>query len=189
MKTKRWVTAVLAAAVVPMTGCTGSDDFPENKNANSLGTHAELGPIKLRNVYVAAPDDGLHEPGERAVILLSLINTGDRPDRLLSVTSPMAGEIQLRWDSACDGTAEPVDSLPLTRNGSVPAPADRNTEEHLPYYLAVTAFSDTVRAGTTMPLTFRFAEAGEISVDAKAQADHPSDKVGSYACAVTPTAQ
>ncbi|MGH3948910.1 MAG: copper chaperone PCu(A)C [Pseudonocardiaceae bacterium] len=184
------LTVVLVASWWPLAGCAAPSpqgkDWPANKNANALGSNADLGPIKLRNVYVARSADGSYQPGESTIAFMTLINDGAREDRLNDVTSKQARRVELRWDRACDGTAESVPDVPLLPNGTVPGPADKDVTGHLPYYLRITGFTERVRAGTTMPMTFHFERAGQITMSVKVQGRHRLDERGRYACGVLP---
>lgn len=79
----------------------------------------------------------------------------------------------------------PVSSIPLHR-GSVPAPLGKEVFGHLPYYLTVRGFGQEVLAGTTVPLTFTFADAGTGTVQANVQEREERDKAARYACLATP---
>jgi hypothetical protein len=60
---------------------------------------------------------------------------GKTPDTLTDVTSAWTRDVEIRWDRDCDGTAEPVDELPLapnlggpqTRRARVPTSRTRTT--------------------------------------------------------------
>lgn len=177
----------LCAASWMFAGCADlPGSWPTNKNANSLGTHADLGPIKIRNVYVARPDDGSYHEGESSLVFLTLINSGGRTDRLTGVSSTHARRLEMRWDRACDGAAETVPDIPIRPKGPVPGPVEKDVTGHLPYYLRIIGFTELVRAGTTIPLTFHFERAGEITVRANVQGRHPRDERGKYACEILP---
>ncbi|RZQ61430.1 copper chaperone PCu(A)C [Amycolatopsis suaedae] len=181
MRVRRTVL-MLAAFLVPVAGCGPSRG---DGNAGTLGTSAEIGEVKLRNVYVERPDDGAHRPGDSARVAFTVVSSENADDRLTAVTTGHAREVRINWDQHCDGTAEPVTALPL-RNGGVPGPADRAVTGHLPYHLTLVGFTREVLAGTTVPLTFTFARAGTVTVDAMVQPRDPSDAPGAYACGATP---
>ncbi|SFO99450.1 Copper(I)-binding protein [Amycolatopsis arida] len=177
-----------AVALLMMAGCGGEGGQPpdegvplEEQQLTTLGTNAELGPITLRNVYVQRPPDGEFQPGQSARLLLTLANESPEQDSLIRVTSSHA-KVKLRWDRDCDGTAEPVDGLPITANGTVPGPPGRDVTGHLPYFVEVVEFTQPVLAGTSMPVTFTFERAGDITVPAKVQPREPIDEPARYAC-------
>ncbi|RZQ64560.1 copper chaperone PCu(A)C [Amycolatopsis suaedae] len=155
------------------------------QGADTLGTNTEVGAVKLRNVYVERPPAGAYRPGEDARVAISLFATGRTDDRLTGVTSTDARAVRMRWDRACDGAAEPVLSIPL-RGGEVPSPSGTPVTGHLPYYLTISDFNREVPAGTTVPLTFTFAHAGEVTLQAKVQPRDDSDEPADYACLTDP---
>lgn len=172
------------ATLLVAAGCAGPDEASTNENPGTLGSGARIGPIELRNVYLTAPADGLHEPGDEGRALLTVFNSGNRDDALVRVTSTRARDIAVRWDRACDGTAEVVSRLPVLAGGTVPAPTDVRASGHLPYHLQVGGFTDVVRPGTTIPLTFHFRHAGEVTLDAIVQHERRPPVQGRYACGV-----
>lgn len=57
------------------------------------GNSAQAGDIALRDVMVAFPDGDAYEAGDDAPLLLTIINTGNKDDELVGVTSP-AGQVE-----------------------------------------------------------------------------------------------
>ncbi|OXM75126.1 MULTISPECIES: copper chaperone PCu(A)C [Amycolatopsis] len=172
------VPAVVAALV--LAGC--SDPGQHGQGADTMGTNAGDGPVRLLNVYVERPDDGRYSPGENARVLFTVSNTGDQDDTLTGVTSPVVRAVSLRWDQYCDGTAEQVPEIPVQAKASVPIPPGRVLTGHLPYYVDATGFTTEALAGTTIPMTFTFSRTGPISLDVKVQPREPVDAIPHYAC-------
>lgn len=174
----------ISAGLLLVTGC-GDDPLPD-KSLNTLGTNSRAGPVVLRNVHIGRPADGHWESGERAKVFLTLVNNSDREAALVSVTSPQAKGITMRWDRDCDGKSQPVDTLPISAGGGVPPLTASQTAEHMPYYLTITAFRRPARAGTTVPLRFTFRHAGSVTVDAMVQPPNTGDEPAEYACKAQP---
>jgi hypothetical protein len=91
------------------------------------------------------------------------------------------------WDKNCDGTAQPVAELPIPAEAGVPPHAAPITAVHMPYYLAITGFSQPARTGTTVPLRFHFRHAGVVTVAAMVQPRDRSDEPARYACTAVRT--
>ncbi|AXB41437.1 hypothetical protein A4R43_01940 [Amycolatopsis albispora] len=77
-----------------------------------MGTNAEIGPVKLRNVYIERPADGTYQRGEDARLAVSLFTDESIQDSLIAVSSSVAEQVRLQWDQACDGEAETVPAIP-----------------------------------------------------------------------------
>ncbi|WP_216209624.1 copper chaperone PCu(A)C [Amycolatopsis aidingensis] len=173
--------AACAAMALAVTAC-GNPAPLEDEQLATVGTNGSVGQVELRNVYVQRPLDGAYQTGEDARVLLTMVNSAERPDRLAEVTSGYAEKAMMRWDRNCDGTAEQVEAIPLTAGGTVPAPDGKAVTGHLPYHVELVSFDRKVRAGTTVPVTFAFERAGQTTLDVKVQPVHPADQQPRRAC-------
>lgn len=159
------------AVVIVLGGCGNPQRTP---GAGTIGTNGEIGQVQLRSVRLAQTEDA-YQPGENAIVRLQMLNQSEQPDALVGARSPLAGQVRLRWDRACDGTDEVVSRIPLLADGTVPAsPGQR--EDGTPYSLEIGGITETVRPGTTFPLTLVFERAGEVTIDAKVQATRDGDQ-------------
>jgi copper(I)-binding protein len=150
--------------VVVLAAC---GETPVLRHSEVIGANARVDHILLRGVYVAPPASGHgYPPGGDPLVWLTVINDGDRPDALVRVDTPYAGEVEIRWDRTCDGTAEPVDRLPLRPTNLVNATRSQTVPPFDAYHLRVVDLDWEVLAGTTIPLTFTFANAGQVTVHA-----------------------
>jgi len=147
--------------------------------SGTMGTNAEVGDVVLRNVFVQAPGDSSYRPGEDAVVRLAMFSDSGRPDALLGVRSRSAGAVELRSDADCDGSSETVPRIPVPAEGAVGEPGGVD----LAYHLRVVDFSEEVQAGTTVPLTFDFENAGEVTVEAMVEAVDDGDVPPPTRCA------
>jgi copper(I)-binding protein len=59
------------------------------------GNQADLGQLALRDVMLAYPEGGEYRAGDQAPLVLSIVNTGNSDDELVSVSSPAAADVQL----------------------------------------------------------------------------------------------
>lgn len=176
--------ALLAATLAAVASC-GEGPITD-KPPHPVGSHSDKGPIKLRNVYLAQPAGGEYETGQNTLGFLTVTTTAERRDRLVSVSSPVAKRIELRWDRDCDGDPERVDALPLLPEGTVPEANRGGSTGHAPYFLHVVGLTESIPAGTTVPVSFEFARAGEVTMPVKVHGRHPSDVRSEFACGVEP---
>lgn len=172
--------AGLVAALV--AGC----DPQQVLQSGTVGTNAQVGQVKIRNVHLRATEDG-YQAGESANARFYLFNESREQDALVDVRSPRAEDVVLRWDRGCDGRAEVVPRIPVTAAGTVPA-APGTDESATPYYLEIKNLAQLARPGTTFPLTFTFEKAGEVALDAKVQATRDGDRPPPSPCLGASTA-
>lgn len=173
---------ILGAAVVAGWALVSCGEPQEVSGSGTIGTNAEVGDVKLRNVFVEAPGGNGYRPGDDAVVRLAMLNASDEADALMGVRTGHASDVELRSDEDCDGTAETVPRLP------VPA-ADSGAEPGTPdltYHLRIVDLTEEVQAGTTVPLTFTFDKAGEITVDAMVEATDDGDVPPTPNCPTAP---
>ncbi|MDQ0365140.1 hypothetical protein [Catenuloplanes indicus] len=119
------------------------------------GREAQTGDILIRGLRVQGPEGPRLESGTDAPVWLRLLSERGT-DTLLAVSSGTAARVEIRWDRACDGTAEVVEHLPLTDEGSRFADA---------YHLRIVDLNRDVPVGMSIPLTFDFATAPTITMD------------------------
>jgi len=109
----------------------------------------------------------VEQPWARATILksrpaaayLTLRNTGAEADRLLSVTSPVAGSVVIHATTMTEGVVKmSPEHSPLVEPGK--SIAFRPGERHL----MMTDLKDALRKGESFPLTLRFEKAGSIEI-------------------------
>ncbi|WP_274534365.1 copper chaperone PCu(A)C [Saccharothrix sp. CB00851] len=93
---------------------------------------------------------------------LTLLTGADRPDSLLGVRTDSGAQVELMADRDCDGTSERVDHIRLPAGG---AAETGSGGVDAAYHLRIVDFTREVPAGTTVPLTFTFAEAGQTTLD------------------------
>ncbi|MBB4908807.1 copper chaperone PCu(A)C [Actinophytocola algeriensis] len=155
---------VLGAALVLMSAAGCGEGWQHG--ADTMGSNGSAGPMLLRNVYVAAPGGDGYEHGDNASVRLTLVNHAANDDALVAVRSSHATDVVMRWDRECDGRLEEVGQIPVLRNGTVPG-AD--------YRLELVDLNQKVRAGTSIPVTFTFRDAGETRLGVMVEATHDGD--------------
>lgn len=174
-------TLITVAAVACLSAGCGGDARPDD-DLTVLGDNASAGDIEVLDVHVEPPADGRFSPGEDAVVRFTLVNSGDQRDELLRADVPGSQDSTVHWDKECDGTAEAVEAIPLPPGATgtdVGPPEERRRQ---PYHVTVTGLPDLTPAGTTLPMSFTFAQAGTIEVDALVAAEKPRPVQAEYAC-------
>jgi len=130
--------------------------------ALSLGLAA---PALAQGVAVEQPWTRAAPQGGVGGAFMTLRNTGATEDRLLAVTSPLAGKVELH-ETQRDGDVmrmRPVDTIPLPAGAAVAlAPGG--------LHVMLIGLTRPLAAGETVPLTLRFASAAEVTVQAAVQA-------------------
>lgn len=117
--------------------------------ARSARAHSyKLGPIEIGHPWAQPSVTG------KAALFLALSNTGRNPDRLIGGATPSAQEVLLRDEDG--STLEYLDLLP--HRPVVLRPGRR--------YIALLGLKGPLALDDSIPMTLRFAAAGEIAVTA-----------------------
>jgi len=102
------------------------------------------------------------EGSRETSVYLTIVNRGDRDDTLLDATSLIADSIVIEQLRIRELKAErrALGTIKISASSRVKLePTDR--------YLAVTGLRDPLRPGQSLPITLRFANAGQIEVSAE----------------------
>ncbi|MGY1739041.1 hypothetical protein [Geodermatophilus sp. SYSU D00684] len=118
------------------------------------------GDLSLLQVQLEYPLDGLYEEGEDARLFLGIADSGAEDDTLTSVEGPFAEAVD------ADGGAFSID-----------VPADDTVyvgAEDAPS-ITLAGLERSLRSSQSIPVTFEFARAGEVTVDVlvAAERQHP----------------
>ena len=113
---------------------------------------------QLRTLRIDHPFARATPPGARTGgVFLSVENKGDRPDRLLTVSTPVAGTAELH---------QMVMDAGVMRMRAVAGvdvkPGDRLVLQPGAYHVMLTDLKRPLQAGDTFPLTLGFEKAGSI---------------------------
>lgn len=97
-----------------------------------------------------------------AAAYLTIVNRGGKPDRLVTVSSPVAGKVSIHLSEMTNGVMrmKPVHSLPLD-------PGARVTLEPGGLHLMLMKLRERLRKGNKLSLTLTFEVAGKIDVKAQ----------------------
>lgn len=162
----RLIPAALGlGAVVALAGCSaGQVTETDTQVAAVNGGSGEVKDVAVRDATITFPSDASFYPaGASAPIELMLANQGP-DDRLVSVSSPYAasatvsGETTLPRDSSLQALGE--------NERLNPGPDARIVE------ISLQGLKQQIGPGVTIPVTFTFEKAGQVTVQVPLGADH-----------------
>jgi copper(I)-binding protein len=141
----------LLAAVLPLalaTACgSGLNAQVYEERTTQDATNQDIGALALRNVAILPPESGIELPmGKDALATLTVVNTGEEPDTLLSVSTPAASSVDL-----IDPSGHPVPTVQIPALGSAGP---------LEFSLAVRSLTKPLRPGMYIDMTFTFEKNG-----------------------------
>lgn len=147
MPTRRHL--LLATALLPLAAPALAQD-----------TVTELGPLRIVNPWTRAAGQGMQGGG-----FLVIRNTSATADRLVSASSPAAGRMELHTHIR-DGDVmrmRPVNDIPVPANGEV-------TLQPGGLHLMLIGLTQPMNVGQSIPVTLRFEQAGEVTIQLAVQA-------------------
>jgi copper(I)-binding protein len=161
MRTCNGLAPLVLAAALPLTAC--SSDAPLAQPGAEVRGGA-VGPdtavsedISLLQVQIEYPLDGVYSEGEEARLFFAIANTGERADTLVDVSGP----------DFADARTDDADDVAIT------VPADDNVyvgAEGEPV-VVLEDLQRSLRSSQSIPVTFVFAEAGEVTLEAMVAAE------------------
>jgi copper(I)-binding protein len=122
------------------------------------GANGNAGAMGVRNALLATPDAANYPEGSDVPLLLVLTNNGNAEDSLTGVSSPVAGSIELSG------------AIKVPGYGSVTVSADSKLTATL------TGAKKTLCFGQAFPVTFSFAQAGQLTLNVPIQI--PKERTG-----------
>ncbi|WP_224388159.1 copper chaperone PCu(A)C [Pseudonocardia sp. ICBG1293] len=142
-------TAAPTIDVAPPTGTAGD-------------ALASVGGIDIRDAAIAPADDAeggiAHPAGSEVALRFVAVNTGDAADRLVSVSSPLAEDVDISGERALIGGA----TLLVGGTGStVPAGAASVTRATV----TLDDLRQALSVGPTYPVTLTFERAGSVTLE------------------------
>ena len=141
-------------ADTPGAGCAARNDYSAVERAHPHAINADAGSIALRHIHLDAPDGTAHPRGATIALRLTIINMGQTHDALTRVSSPLAGQL-VRQDPTGVRTDQPL-GLPVNQAVRMQYPTDTTW--------SLQAIRADVFAGTSVPVTFHFANQGRFTV-------------------------
>lgn len=144
------IAAAVAAVALLSSACAAGQHATTSEEQPTLdGTNGSVGEINLRGVTLQSPPSINYPTGSKVAIRLVLVNTGQQPDTLTSVTSPAFKS----WHATPPTS---VDIHPGTRTswGTPEAKGE----------LQLINTTKVLFPGTTIQMTFSFANAGSVTL-------------------------
>lgn len=185
--TRRVATAVAlaAAAALSLSACSaGQITQTATQVAAVNGNYANQGDISLRNVHIVYPDSEEYtlEAGGTVALAFTAVNESTHEtDRLTKISTPKAESVTIEGQTG-DRAIRPQTALSA---GAPDVTVTDDGEELESDIVRVTldGIAAGVHPGLTVPITFSFERAGDITVDAPVDAGpvldrHESDVSG-----------
>jgi copper(I)-binding protein len=119
------------------------------------------GPIHIDHPY-SRQVPNVRTPG---IVYMTISNKGEKPERLLGASSPIAGRIELHANLR-DGDImrmRPVEAIDL------PAAGVLRLQPNARWHLMLLDLRKPLAVGDTFPLTLTFREAGDVRVEVEVQ--------------------
>jgi copper(I)-binding protein len=164
------LATVLMVAALPLTAC--GEDSPEETPGGEVRGGA-VGPdeavtedLSLLQVQLEYPLDGVYEAGEDATLYLGIANTGTVDQDLVEVTGPDFAE------ATVTGGGE-AGVITVAANDNVYVGAEGAPS------IVLEDLQTELRSSESIPVTFVFEDAGEVTIDAVVAAEG-QDPVPTY---------
>lgn len=179
------VITVLLLLMTVLGGCSaGQITQTATQVRDHTGGFGQVGDLTIREVELAYPPTGVYQPGDRAQLVMAIVNGGDADDRLVNITGPDFSGVTVTGVSTAPPdvsgtlsltstpTLRPVHTMAL-RDKAVPAP--RNVDIAIPANQAVfvgmggptvtlNGLTRRIDAAQSVPLTLTFAKSGRTTV-------------------------
>ncbi|RRO17369.1 copper chaperone PCu(A)C [Saccharopolyspora rhizosphaerae] len=151
-------------AVVALAGCSaGQVTETDTQVAAVNGGSGDAKQVAVRNATLAFPPQGaFYRAGSSAPVQVVLSNEGPN-DKLVQVSSPYAASGQV------SGTTDLPSNTALHATGPSAQPA--STGERT-VQITLNGLKQDITPGVTIPVTFVFAQAGQVTVQVPIGEDH-----------------
>lgn len=153
------------AAALVLSGCGAGPGAQTAEQVDAVnGANQEVGPIALRDVALAYPgDDDVfgYEAGEDAPLGVTIVNTSDVADELVAVTSRTAGDVTVQGQTTIAG-GNALASAGIDTGPTSSATSGQSQDGQL--RIVLTDLRVPLRPGLNTPVTFRFREAGTVTL-------------------------
>lgn len=151
--------AALGAGLL-LSGCAAGQVSQTAQEVAAIdGGNATVGDVGVRNALLATPDAANYARGSDVKLLMVLSNDGFAADTLTSISSPAASAVKLSG------------SITLPAQSLVNIGADSTATATL------TGLTKPVCYGQSIPLTFSFARAGQLTLNVPIKT--PAERTGS----------
>ena len=163
----RWsVLAVAGCAVLAVGACGGPEEDAPLEDRGFEVEGGAVGPdvrvdddLGLQQVQLEYPLDGVYDEGEDARLFFAITNTGTDPAALVDISGPDFGGVRVETR---DGTGLP---LQVDANDNLYIGAEG------PPNVTLLDLDRSLRSSQSTPVTFTFADAGEVTIDVPVSAE------------------
>lgn len=154
---------------VALSACSaGQVTQTATQDRDKTGSMAQVGDITLRQVQLINPRGGSYDAGDDAELRVSIVNTGDETDTLVSVEGEGFASAELSGTSTrASSGGTPVGSVPVATTDEIELPPDTTVfvgEDDVT--ITLTDLDESLTVGQYLPLVFTFENAGEVTVQA-----------------------
>lgn len=157
--TRRCATILAATLLVLLAGC-GRAQPNEVTFKASGGSEGRVGDIVVSDAAFAfhgpLEASAEYQPGDTVSVRATIVNEGQTPDRLISVSSPIAGGGVIEGD----GLIPSRHALTAGYTG----PAASTLPDTASIDVKLTNLNTAIRAGLTYPVMFTFTRAGQLQL-------------------------
>ncbi|WP_324275364.1 copper chaperone PCu(A)C [Blastococcus brunescens] len=167
---RRPLAVAALAALLPLTACN-QDNPVANEGEEVVGGNvgadeAVTEDLKITALQLAYPEDGQWEEGEDVPVYAAIANTGSTGDRL----------VEVRGDDFADAELTGLDG----GSGGIEVAENDNVylEPEGPPSVLLLDLGTSLRSSQSIPVTFVFEEAGEVTLEASV-ASSPPDRATS----------
>lgn len=161
-------------AVVALSGCAAGQQAETSKQVAAVfGANADVKNMAIRNATMTFPQgEPFYPKGATAPIDVVLVNEALHNDRLVKVSSSYAASAKISGQTVIPGGTRlysdgvPPGSTPQVTNDPSSGPADPppvGPVKKPQVNIALVGLTQTIRPGTTIPVTFTFAKAGSVT--------------------------
>jgi copper(I)-binding protein len=139
-----------------LAGCGSTQ--PGSAAVGPEGVDGQLGDLRLLGVAIDSPGarGSMHVAGDSAALLLTVANDGKAEEVLTGASADVARQVVFR-----NGDGPPVPQLQVP----VPAGDVAVLREVAAPHLELSGLRETLRAGSSVPVTFEFGTAGTVTLD------------------------
>lgn len=161
-RTGMGLSAGLVAAVALLTSACAAGQKSQTADVNESidGTSVHVGAITLGGLAIQAPKAVYYPTGSDVPVRVVIVNSGNKADKLTSITSSsIAGWTTTGAGATSTSTASGASSVTIGagKRASFGVPDSKAV-------LQLSQIKSDLHPGSTVPLTFTFANAGTITV-------------------------
>lgn len=162
------IVGVALFSPIALSACSaGQVTQTASQDRDRVGAMAEVGDVTLRQVQLAYPRSGSYDAGDDAELIMAIVNTGDEPDRLLSIEGEGFGDVEISAASSEDGSTGTPTAGGTSASDEIVLPPDVTVFVGSDDVTAtLTDLDESLTVGQYVPLVLTFENAGEVTVDA-----------------------